>query len=326
MIKKLLIPALLLPTAMLLALALGEEPVLFEGLFNPGGTDPASLIVWQSRLPRVLLAISGGAALALAGVALQAILMNPLADPFLLGISSAASLGTAIALVLGFSLSTGPWWLVLNALIMALLAAFMVYALAALRRAGPHSIILAGLALNFIFAALLALLQFMAQEGQLRELMSWIMGSLWKADLQAVLYISIVLALGFVLLMSQAWNLNALAAGEEVAHSLGVRTRRVNLFVLLLACLLTAVVVSFMGAVGFIGLLAPHVARSLWGNDHRFLLPAACLCGALLLLLADTCARLLLWPLDLPVGIMTALLGGPFFIFLLLRKKDNWWL
>ncbi len=296
-----------------------------DGLLNPSSTQPASLIVWQLRLPRVLLAIAGGASLALAGAGLQAILLNPLAEPFLLGVSSAACLGAALAIVLGFTFT--PWSqapLVLNALIMSCLAASFIYALARLKGAGPRTIILAGLAINFIFSAIVASLQFLAQDAQLRDLMFWMMGSLqMSASYDTVLAVGLSCLLGFAGLISQAGNLNALAAGAETAHSLGVNANRVNLFTLLLTCLLAAVAVAFMGAIGFVGLLAPHLARALWGGDHRYLLPAAALTGAFLLLTADTLARLLLWPLDVPVGIMTALLGGPFLLFLLLKASPG---
>ena len=299
---------------------------LFSALLHPGGNDIISLIVWEIRLPRILLAICGGAGLALAGAALQGILMNPLVDPYILGVSSGASFGAALAIVLGISLDSGSYWLVGNAFVMACVVALLVFGLARSRQASAHTIILAGLAMNFIFSALVAGLQFVARESQLRDLMFWMMGSLWNATFESSLLISIVLALALVILISQAWNLNAMAAGVEVAQSLGVKTGRVNLIVILTASLLTAVVVAFMGAVGFVGLLGPHMARAILGSDHRFLLPAAGLCGALLLLLADICARHLLWPMDLPVGIMTALLGGPFFIYLLLKGRKNWWM
>jgi iron complex transport system permease protein len=316
--------ACLLLAATLLALGLGGAAFDFSGLTAPDNS-PTAIIIWQIRLPRILLAISGGASLALAGAALQAILMNPLADPYLLGVSSGASLGAALAIVLGFSLVNGPYWLVINALLTAVLAAFLIYGLARLRKTSANTIILAGLAMNFIFSALVASLQFLARESQLRDLMYWMMGSLWNASLTASAFIAAALGVGFLILLSQAWNLNALAAGEEIALSLGIKVQRLNLLALAVACLLTAVVVAFMGAVGFVGLLAPHLARAFFGHDHRFLLPAACLCGALLLLTADSAARLLLWPLDIPVGIMTALLGGPFFIYLLIRTRNYWW-
>jgi iron complex transport system permease protein len=204
--------------------------------------------------------------------------------------------------------------------------ALTVYALARSRQGESYTIILAGLALKFMFSALLGGLQYVAQEAGLRDLMFWLMGSLWNATYSGVLFISILLLPALALLLSQAWNLNSLAAGEEVAWALGVNLKRLHLLVVALACLLTAAVVSFMGAVGFVGLVGPHLGRALCGSDHRFLLPGAALCGALLLLGADTLARLLLWPLDLPAGIMTALLGGPFFIYLLIKGRKNSWL
>ncbi|MDR1396317.1 MAG: iron ABC transporter permease [Desulfarculales bacterium] len=321
---RLLLMAAALIGLSLLSLSLGGGNELPAALW--GGDRIASLIIWEIRLPRILLAISGGASLALAGAALQAILMNPLVDPYLLGISAGASLGAALAIVLGFSFLSGAFWLVGNAFIFALLVALMVYALARSRQAGSYTIILAGLAMNFIFSALVGGLQYMAQEAGLRDLMFWIMGSLWNAGYTGVIFIFLILLPSLIILLSQAWNLNSLAAGAETAHSLGVNLSRLHLLVVLVACLLTAAAVSFMGAVSFVGLVGPHIGREITGGDHRFLLPGAALCGAILLLGADTLARLVLWPMDLPVGIMTALLGGPFFIYLLLKGRKNSWL
>ncbi len=285
----------------------------------------AAVIVFELRLPRVLLALVAGAGLALAGTGTQAVLMNPLVSPAVLGISSGAAFGAALALVLGVDiLGLGRYLVVANAFVTASAAMILAYVLARLAKSSRETIILSGIAVGYIFSGLVSLLQYVAKEEDLREVVFWLMGSLWDAQMETVWFLAPVVLLGLLALMFLAWDLNALGAGEETAHSLGVRVGRVRLATLLLSTLLTASVVSFTGAINFIGLMAPHITRSLIGSDHRFLVPASALVGAGLLLAADTAARSLVWPVEMPVGIMTALLGGPFFLYLLARRRKDW--
>ncbi len=288
-------------------------------------SDLTRMIVFELRLPRVLLALVAGAGLALAGTGVQGVLMNPLVSPSVLGVSAGAAFGAALALVLGVDLlGAGRYLVVANAFVAASGAMLLAYALARLRRSSRETIILAGIAVGYIFSGLVSLLQYIARDEDLRSVVFWLMGSLWDARMETVILLTPIVLAGLAILLFLAWDLNALGAGEEMAHSLGVRTGRTRLLALLTATFLTASVVAFTGSINFVGLMAPHMARSLVGSDHRFVVPASALVGAGLLLAADTVARSLVWPVEMPVGVMTSLLGGPFFIYLLLWRKKDW--
>lgn len=288
--------------------------------------DEVRLLVFDLRLPRVALGAVAGMGLALAGAATQGVLLNPLVSPVVLGVSAGAAFGAALAIVLGWDMvGAGRWLVVGNAFAAAMLAMFTTYGIARVKGSSRETIILAGIAVGYIFSALVAILQYVARDEDLRSVVFWLMGSLWNARLATVMLILPLVAVIFALLMVYAWDLNVLAAGEEVAVSLGVKVRRLRLLVLTAGALVTAGVVAFTGAIGFVGLMAPHMARILVGMDHRYLVPASGLLGAILLLAADTAARSLVWPVEVPVGIMTSLVGGPFFIYLLWRRKKDWW-
>jgi iron complex transport system permease protein len=289
----------------------------------PGGAD---IVVFDLRLPRVLLALVAGFALALSGAAAQGVLMNPLVSPFVLGVAPGAALGAALALVLGVGLGgSGSFWVVGNAFVMATLAMFLAYGISMVKRSSKETIILAGIAVGYIFSALVSVLEYISREDTLQALVFWLMGSLWEASYESVMVITPIAFIAFLILMKLAWDLNVLSAGQEVAQSLGVRVKGVRLTALLISALTTAAAVSFCGIIGFVGLMAPHMARVLVGTDHRWLLPTAGLLGGLMLVLADTLARTLVWPVEIPVGIMTSLVGGPFFIYLLWKRKKDWW-
>lgn len=301
----------------------GLGSMVLPGLKLPSA---AAAVVFDLRLPRLLLALVAGCGLALSGTAVQGVLMNPLVSPYVLGVSSGAAFGAALAIVSGVDLAgAGRYLVVANALLLACLAMLVAYGIARIRKATPETLILAGIAVGYIFSALVAVLQYVSSHQQLRDIFFWLMGSLWDARPQTALIIAPVVAAGLLILMRLAWDLNALASGEEVAASLGVRVGRVRLTALAVASLLTATVVAFTGVIGFVCLVSPHIARMLVGGDHRYLIPASGLVGALLLLGADTAARGIVWPLEVPVGIMTALIGGPFFIYLLLKRRKDWW-
>ncbi|KIX12963.1 iron ABC transporter permease [Dethiosulfatarculus sandiegensis] len=290
----------------------------------PGGAD---IVVFDLRLPRVLLALVVGFSLALSGAAAQGVLMNPLVSPFVLGVAPGAALGAALALVLGVGLGDdgGRFLVVANAFFMATLAMFLSYGISMVKRSSKETIILAGVAVGYIFSALVSILEYISREDTLQALVFWLMGSLWEASYQSVVIIGIIAFIAFLVLMRLSWDLNVLSAGQEVAQSLGVRVKGVRLTALLISALTTAAAVSFCGIIGFVGLMAPHMARVLVGTDHRWLLPTAGLLGALMLVVADTLARTLVWPVEIPVGIMTSLVGGPFFIYLLWKRKRDWW-
>jgi len=290
---------------------------VWSGLRAAGSSAEATIIVREIRLPRILLAMLVGAALAVSGTALQALLRNPLADPYVLGISSGAALGAIVALWIGGRVATASPLVAFGG---ALVTMTWVYFLG--RRAGrlaSYTLLLAGvITASFLSAVILFVLTLLSTR-DVRGTAFWLMGDL-SVVTEAQLGILIpVVGAGIAVLYGFAKDLNALLLGEEEAAHLGVNVARVGTIVYLLASLLTGVAVSVSGAIGYLGLLVPHLGRMLVGNDHRTLLPTAALGGAIVLVLSDTLARTVVAPAELPVGAVTALAGAPVFIYLLRR-------
>lgn len=288
-------------------------------------TGTADVILMQVRLPRVLMAFMVGSSLAAVGVSLQALLRNPLADPYVLGISSGAALGAGIAILFGigtgfFAASALP----LCAFVGGLLSIVVVYRIAASYGYLPiHTLLLAGVILNAIFSALLMFITSMMEPNRSFGMMSWLMGTLTAPDYPALLILAVYLLVGTFFLFRQASSLNVLTLGEESARSLGVDVERVKKSVFFAGALLTGAVVSVSGMIGFVGMVIPHAVRMIIGPDHRLLFPASALIGGAFLMIADTLARTVLAPGEIPVGVVTALAGGPFFIYLLMSRKSG---
>ena len=281
------------------------------------GTSITDTIIWQIRIPRICLAAMVGAALSLSGVTFQAVLRNPLADPYLLGVSGGAALGAVAALTLGAHsalLVSGA------AFIGALVALAMVYLVARAHTCSSHTLILSGVMVGSLAAALLLFLIWRAPTEATRQAIFWLAGNLSLADPRWISWGWIWVAICFVLLWLQAIHLDLLTQGEETALDLGLNVGRTRLILFLLAGALTACAVALAGLVGFVGLVVPHICRLLWGPAHRGLLPLAALFGASFLILADALARSFYAPAEIPVGVVTALLGAPFFLYLLRRK------
>ena len=301
---------------------------ILAGLF-PGAVDlpdrmvesNAVGIVWGWRLHRVLFAIVAGFGLAIAGTVMQGVLRNPLASPFTLGIASAASCGASIAIILGAGFLSG-YLVIGNAFLFAMLAAGAIYGMARLRGMGSETMILAGIALMYLFSAVTSFLQYLGTSEKVQEVVFWTFGSLDRSSWPKLGIVTVVLAAVVPVLLWRAWDLNALAEGDETAKSLGVPVERSMAGFMLAASLVTAVIICFTGTIGFIGLVAPHITRMVIGTDHRTLLPASGLVGAVLLLGADCLARTLIPGAIIPVGIMTAFLGIPFFLYLFMRRRD----
>ncbi|WHZ21361.1 MAG: Vitamin B12 ABC transporter, permease protein BtuC [Nitrospira sp.] len=298
----------------------------FFGLSGDQETlDTTGVILLQVRLPRMFLGFVVGVCLASVGVALQALLRNPLADPYVLGVSSGAALGVAVAVLFGI----GTTLLALSALPLCgflggLLALLVVYRMAVTYDRLPiHSVLLAGVILNAIFSALIMFITSIMEPNRSFGMMAWLMGSLQAPAFPALAALSIYLFVGLVLLFKQVRVLNILALGEEPARSLGIETERTKRFIFLISALLTGAVVSVSGMIGFIGMVIPHAVRLMVGADHRLLLPASALVGGMFLMAADTIARTAFVPSEVPVGIITALAGGPFFVYLLVWRKDR---
>jgi iron complex transport system permease protein len=293
-------------------------------LLQRGAADSASaVIVWEVRLPQALMALCVGAALALAGTEMQTSLNNPLASPFTLGMSSAAILGAALAIVLEISLPGVPthWVIPANAFAFALVAVFLLQAAAARQRGGAETLVLLGIALYFTFNALVAITQFLASEQALQQLVFWTMGSLGRASWTEVRLLAVVLLLVAPWSWRASWRLTALRLGDERARSLAVDVRTVRTRALLRVSVLTATAVSFVGTIAFVGLVGPHIGRMLIGEDHRFLLPASALAGALILSLASTASKTIVTGAVVPIGLVTALIGVPFFVWLVWRRE-----
>lgn len=295
---------------------------LFAAIFHPGAVPvETALIVRELRLPYALMAVLVGAALALAGAEMQTILNNPLASPFTLGVSSAASLGAALALVLGIGIPgiDGDWIVVANTFLFALGSVLLLQAVAKARPSGRQVLVLFGIAMVFTFNALVALLQYVAAPEALQQLVFWSMGSLARASWTKLQLLAAVILIVVPFSLRAAWQLNLVRLGEERAISFGIDLGRLRLASLLRISLLAATAVAFTGTIGFVGLVAPHMARMLVGEDHRFFLPGSALVGALLMSLASIASKTLVPGTLLPVGIVTALVGVPVFLWLILR-------
>lgn len=292
---------------------------------NSGTSDVVSTILLQVRLPRIMLGFLVGCSLATVGVALQALLRNPLADPYVLGVSSGAALGAAVGVLLG----AGTSFLAETALPVCgfaggLLALVIVYHMAANHEQLPiHSLLLTGVILNAIFSALIMFITSILDPNRSYGMMTWLMGTLTAPTYSGLAGLGVYLAIGLFLLFSQMRVLNVLALGEESARTLGIDTEQVKRIIFVLAALVTGAVVSVSGMIGFIGMVVPHAVRLVTGADHRLLLPASALVGGTFLMGADTIARTMISPAEIPVGIITALAGGPFFVYLLLWRKDR---
>lgn len=283
------------------------------------------VIVWDIRLPRIVLGIVAGAGLAISGAAMQGIMRNPLVSPFTIGISSAAAFGASVAIVLGAGMVGGEKYLIItNAFIFALLAAFLVYSLARIRGMRPETLILAGIALMYFFSAATSVLQYIATEEELHAVIHWLFGSLTGASWENILVVVIMFCCCLPFLIKYSWDLNAMIAGDDVATTLGVNTRKVRTVCMALATLITAGIICFTGIIGFVCLVAPHITRMIVGADHRFLLPCSCILGGLLLLGADTLGRTAFQPAIIPVGIVVSVIGVPFFLFLILRTRKEY--
>ena len=318
----------------------GKIIKIILGIDEP--TDTQSVILLKYRLPRVLMAILAGAALATAGALMQGSLGNPLVSPLTLGVASGASLGAALAIILGisvfgtdFSISV-PFtqivlhladiipntMIVINTFAFSLIVVFIIIKLGELRGISAESYILVGIAITFINGAIVQCLVYFATPQQLAQLTHWSFGSVRRPDLETVLFVAVILGAIFPSLLKYSWDLNTLAlGGDDFAISTGVDPGALRKKILIISALATSIIVAFTGLIGFVGLAAPHIARLIIGNDYRKLVPCSALIGALLVLVADTIGGTIFAPVVLPVGIMLSIIGGPFFLYLLLSKR-----
>ncbi|ACS33322.1 FecCD family ABC transporter permease [Thermococcus gammatolerans] len=299
-------------------------------LLGGGGKDDR-LVLLGIRLPRIVAGILVGASMGVAGAVLQGYLRNPLATPFTMGVSHGAMFGASLAIILGagYSLNSGqvflnnPYAVVLFAFLGAISATLVILALARLRGLSPEAIVLAGVAMSSLYSALTTLVQYFANELQLAAMVYWSFGNLARATWRENAIMAVAFALIFAYFLIKRWDLNASTLGDEIAKSVGVNIERERLIGTLLSAFITSVTVAFVGVIGFVGLIAPHSMRLIAGGDYRSLIPLSALAGALLLVSADTVARLIVSPMTLPVGVITSFLGAPAFIYLLVRMEGR---
>ncbi|MCZ7545833.1 MAG: iron ABC transporter permease [Anaerolineae bacterium] len=290
------------------------------------GTEAArpshNVIIWDLRLPRVLLSMVVGGGLAAAGAAFQGLFQNALAEPYVVGASSGAALGAVLVITGGVTLASAGFGPVgLGAFIGALLAVIIVYGVAEASGSGSViSLLLAGVAFSTMLSAVVSLVMIL-NTADLSQTFSWLLGGLGGRTWEQIGVTLLYTAPGVAVIWMMARPLDALACGDETAQSLGLNLRRARLLIVAAASLVTAAAVAVSGVIGFVGLMAPHITRALVGADHARVIPVSILVGALLLLVADTAARVVLAPVELPVGILTAMIGGPFFLYLLARGQ-----
>lgn len=281
----------------------------------------ADQIIWQIRLPRVLLAAVVGAALTTAGTVLQALVRNPLADPFILGISSGASVGATAVLLFGAFSALGLWALSVGSVAGALLAMLIVFVIAVDGgQLTPTRLILCGVALSAVFSAISSFLIYHGNPQAAQAVVFWLMGSFGRASWSQLWFPAACLAVAVTYLLSQARGLNALSVGAEAATALGVEVERLRRRLYVVTSLIAGVAVAVSGVIGFVGLVVPHILRLSLGNNHRVTLPVGLLWGAAFMVTADLLARVAVAPQEMPMGVITAFIGGPIFLFLIHRR------
>lgn len=291
-------------------------------------TEGLGRIVWDVRMKRILACVLVGAGLAVAGVIMQCILRNPLASPYTLGLSSAAAFGASFAIVFlqaGSTLTSGiiienPYVVTICAFLFSLLATVIILLLTRVTKVSAETMVLAGIAINAIFSAGLSFMQYIASDAQLANIVSWTFGDMGRATWDWNLIVFAVLLPIALYFIYRRWDYNAIDSGEETAKGLGINTERERTIGMVLSVLISSVIVSFFGIIAFIGLLGPHIARMIIGGDHRYLIPAAMVFGSLILLVSDVIGMNIMSSMVIPVGIVTSMLGGPLFIYLLIRR------
>jgi iron complex transport system permease protein len=294
--------------------------VWFNGTLEVGPDVAINKIILLLRLPRIALAILAGIGLSVAGAIMQSVTRNPLVSPFTLGISSAAAFGASICIVFGkgafFESDAG---VILSAFASSLICVFTVYSIAKKIGVSPTVIVLVGISLNYLFSALTATVEFFAKQHKLEEVVQWTFGSFNKSSWDSVLFCGVITLLSLIVISRTSLKLDVIALNDdETSKSLGVNPEAIRVFTGFLAVLLTASIISFTGVIGFVGLIAPHMARIIIGNQHKYLIPFAGLLGSILLLCADTVGRFIFYPVSIPVGIVVSFLGVPLFVHLIL--------
>lgn len=300
---------------------------LIKGVFGRAENDKINIIVRNNRLPRICTALLAGAGLGTSGAVMQAILHNPLASSSTLGVSQGASFGAAFAIIvlnMGTVGALGNMEIPVCAFVGSMGVALVILALSRIRQINAQGIVLAGTAISAMFSGATTLMQYFANEIELTTLVFWTYGSLSSTDWGDVGVMAVILLLVSVYYVLHRWDYNALLSGEEIAVSLGINVKRLTMSNMVLCCLISSVIVSYVGLINFIGLIAPHIVRLVVGNNHAYLIPGSAMAGALILLLGDLFSRVVISPVVLPIGAITSFLGGPMFLYLLFKggKKE----
>lgn len=322
----------------IVSLSLGAVQIPFfdviKSLLGQAVSKRFDIIIFNIRLPQVLTAIVAGAGLGVSGAVMQSVLRNPLGSPFTLGISHAAAFGAAFSvMILGSGTMassikdaieiSNPFMTTISAFVFSMAASLIILLVSKIRKGSPEVMILTGVALGSLFTAGTMMLQFFADDVQLAAMIFWTFGDLSRTGWGEIEFLFIGCFFSICFFLMNAWNYNAADAGDETAKGVGVKIERVRLLGMITASFVTSIIIAFVGIIGFVGLVAPHIVRRIIGDDHRFLLPGTIIIGSLLLLISDICARLILSPHILPVSVLTSFLGAPIFIYLIVKGQKR---
>ena len=335
-LKKITFIVILLAIAVIaagFAMSIGTYPIDFldtyrivwDHFFGEIQDADADYLIFEWRLPRICTGILAGIGLAAAGVVMQSILRNPLADPYTTGISSGASFGATLAIGFGISVANGAYAIVIGAFVFSLIPTVVILAVSKMRGASPTTMIMAGIAVMYIFNAMTTMIKLFVSPDQLAAIFAWSVGSIDGATWTQVGTMLTFVTVGYLVLQLSARKLNVLSTGDESSRSIGIDANKLRLVSLLVVSFLTAGVVSFTGLIGFIGLVCPHIARIFVGSDNRYLIPASAAFGAALLTIADIIGKTVIYPTTIQVGVITAFIGGPLFLYLIVKQKKESW-
>ena len=314
-------PASISPDKVVLII-LSKVPVVQDYIAQTWTAGEEAIVI-NVRLPRIILGLLVGASLAVAGVTTQGIFKNPMADPYILGVSSGAAFGASAVIVIGLTLWMQSVSITMGAMAGALIVSFLVFNIARTRNRIPvETLLLSGIAVSAFFSAITSFLMYVSGHN-LSQIVFWVMGALWSSNWNHVLILTPFFVIGSLLIYAFSRDLNLMLLGDDSASHLGSDVNRVKAIMVAVSSLLAAAAVSVTGIIGFVGLIIPHIMRLIVGPDHRILIPASALVGAMFLVLADTFARMIIQPTEMPVGIVTALIGAPFFVYLLIRQKKT---
>ena len=301
---------------------------IWNHFFNPESVDPKmDTVIFNIRLPRIMTGLVAGMSLGVAGAAMQSMMKNPLADPYTTGISSGASFGATLALGMGFTVTGvgGTFGLVTTAFVFSLIPAAVIILVSSLKNTSAATMILAGIAVMYLFNACTTIIKLTINEQSLSAVFQWSVGDLSTTTWESFSVITAFTVIGTLILFAMSKKLNILITGDQNATALGLNAHRLRIILLIIISLMAASVVCFTGIIGFIGLVAPHIVRIFLGSDNKYLIPASAAFGAVLLMVSDLISRVIIAPTFLPVGVITAFIGCPLFLYLIIKQRNTMW-